>query len=451
MAKRRAAGEGMLRRRGKRWEARIVIGHAEDGKPIFHHISGKTQKEALAKLRQALDDYHDVELSEDSRITLKEWLERWMEEYMSVSIRESTLKGCKTYIKNYIVPHLGDRRIDKLTTHDIQQFYIMLREEGRLKEDEVKGFQLAAATVRRIHGVLRQAMQAATDLRMIPRNPIDGVKLPKIDNDAMKILNEDELKTFKEAIKEEPEWYDFFYTEITTGMRKGEICGLMWSDFDSKTGTLHVRRTLHRYEDGQLRTGETKTGAGKRKILLPRSTAQLLRERSKKSYSQWIFWNPIRPEEPVAPDSAYLAMKRILKKAGLPDIRFHDLRHPYVKHTTKIFSLRLKVFQAQPVPDALRKTRGAFLHLREGGNHNPFLRSCNRKLSSRSTPQSKMSLILYAISMRLSGYTSTLSMRRSVSSAVRPSELKTALAASCRLSCRACSSCFCFACANTTA
>ena len=113
--------------------------------------------------------------------------------------------------------------------------------------------------------------------------------------------------------------------------------------------------------------------------------------------------------------------------------------------------LRLKVFQAQPVPDALRKTRGAFLHLREGGSHNPFLRSCNRKLSSWSTPQSKMSLILYAISMRLSGYTSTLSIRRSVSSAVRPSELKTALAASCRLSCRACSSCFCFACANTTA
>ena len=212
-----------------------------------------------------------------------------------------------------------------------------------------------------------------------------------------------------------------------------------------------MRRTLHRYEDGQLRTGETKTGAGKRKILLPRTTAQLLRERKKKSYSQWIFWNPLRPEDPISPDSAYHAMKRILQTAGLPDIRFHDLRHPYVKHTTKIFSLRLKVFQAQPIPDALRKTRGAFLHLREGGNHNPFLRSCNKKLSSWSIPQSKMSLILYAISMRLSGYTSTLSMRSSVSAAVSPSELKTALAASCRLSFRACSSCFCFACANTTA
>ena len=332
MAKRRASGEGMLRRRGRRWEARIIIGHAEDGKPIFHHISGKTQKEALTKLRQALDDYRDVDLTEDSRISLKEWLERWLDEYMSVSVRESTRRGYENYIKNYIVPNLGDKRIDKLTTHEIQQFYVMLKEEGRLKEDAVKGYQLAAATVRRIHGVLRQAMQAAADLRIIPRNPVDGIQLPKLDNDKMKVLNAEELSIFKEAIKDEPEWYDFFYTEITTGLRKGEICGLMWSDFDMKTGTLNVRRTLHRYEDGKLRTGETKTGTGKRKILLPRSTAQLLRERSKKSYSQWIFWNPIRPEEPIAPDSAYHAMKRILQTAGLPDIRFHDLRHTFATH-----------------------------------------------------------------------------------------------------------------------
>lgn len=141
MAKRRASGEGMLRRRGRRWEARIIIGHAEDGKPIFHHISGKTQKEALTKLRQALDDYRDVDLTEDSRISLKEWLERWLDEYMSVSVRESTRRGYDNYIKNYIVPNLGDKRIDKLTTHEIQQFYVMLKEEGRLKEDAVKGYQ----------------------------------------------------------------------------------------------------------------------------------------------------------------------------------------------------------------------------------------------------------------------------------------------------------------------
>lgn len=209
---------------------------------------------------------------------------------------------------------------------------------------------------------------------------------------------------------------------------------------------LRINKSFQRIK-GQDVITSPKTEAGNRVIAIPAFLCEEIKDCLKMFYH-------IQPTDRIfqlSKSKLCSAMERGSNKAGVPRIRVHDLRHPYVKHTTKIFSLRLKVFQAQPVPDALRKTRGAFLHLREGGNHNPFLRPCNKKLSSWSIPQSKMSLILYAISMRLSGYTSTLSMRRSVSSAVNPSELKTALAASCRLSCRACSSCFCFACANTTA
>mgnify|MGYP000823435874 CR=1 FL=1 len=85
-------------------------------------------------------------------------------------------------------------------------------------------------------------------------------------------------------------------------------------------------------------TGETKTGKGRRTITLPPSTAQLLRERRKGSCSQWIFPNPLRPEDPVNPGRAYSRLKTLLKSAGLPGIRFHDLRHPYVKLTTKNFA-----------------------------------------------------------------------------------------------------------------
>ena len=136
---------------------------------------------------------------------------------------------------------------------------------------------------------------------------------------------------------------------------------------------------------------------------------------------------------------------------GLPHIRFHDLRHPYVKHTTKIFSLRLMDFQAQAYPDARRKTRGACQLLRVGQSRSPVRPLCNRKRFSCLPPQSKMSWILYAISMRLSGYTSTRSISSSASSVVSVSASKIALDASLRLSCRACSSCFFFACANTAA
>ena len=145
------------------------------------------------------------------------------------------------------------------------------------------------------------------------------------------------------------------------------------------------------------------------------------------------------------------AFPKFLESHGLRRMRFHDLRHPYVKHTTKIFSLRLMDFQAQAYPDARRKTRGA-CQLHQGGQSRiPVRPLCNRKRFSYLPPQSKMSWILYAISMRLSGYTSTRSINSSASSVVSVSASKIALDASLRLSCRTCSSCFCFACANTAA
>ena len=145
------------------------------------------------------------------------------------------------------------------------------------------------------------------------------------------------------------------------------------------------------------------------------------------------------------------AFPKFLEDHGLRRMRFHDLRHPYVKHTTKIFSLRLMDSQAQAYPDARRKTRGACQLHRGGQSRSPVRPLCNRKRFSCLPPQSKMSWILYAISMRLSGYTSTRSISSSASSVVSVSASKIALDASLRLSCRACSSCFCFACANTAA
>ncbi|MCI6759302.1 MAG: site-specific integrase [Clostridiales bacterium] len=452
MGKRRPSGDGMVRKRDDgRWEGRIVVGHKENGDPIFRHVYAKTQRALTEKLHQSIECYQDVELTEDSRMTLSEWLDRWLAEYKDGTIRPGTLESYRNYIENYIKPLLGGKQVSLITTQDVQRMYRRLKSGGRVREDAEGSKRLSDSTVRHIHTMLHGAMKAAVQAHIIPKNPTENATAPKSNYKPMQVLNEQELDTFLQAVQKDSVWRDFFYTELMTGLRRGEICALMWRDFDAKTGTLKICRTLHSKGQGVYALGDTKTSQGNRTIILPESVAALLRVRKKASISQWIFPQPTSPELPMNPGTAYRRLKTLLEEAGLPSIRFHDLRHPYVKHTTKIFSLRLKVFQAQPVPDALRKTRGAFLHLREGGNHNPFLRPCNKKLSSWSIPQSKMSLILYAISMRLSGYTSTLSMRRSVSSAVNPSELKTALAASCRLSCRACSSCFCFACANTTA
>ena len=166
-------------------------------------------------------------------------------------------------------------------------------------------------------------------------------------------------------------------------------------------------------------------------------------------YDGYVFVNELG--ERMRPNYLTEYFPKYIAKHGMPKMRFHDLRHPYVKHTTKIFSLRLMDFQAQAYPDARRKTRGACQLLRVGQSRSPVRPLCNRKQLSCLLPQSKMSWILYAISMRLSGYTSTRSISSSASSVVSVSASKIALDASMRLSCRACSSCFCFACANTAA
>ena len=452
MGIRRPSGDGMVRKRDDgRWEGRIVVGHKANGDPIFRHVYAKTQKALTEKLHQSIECYQDVELTEDSRMTLGEWLDRWLAEYKDGTIRPGTLEGYRNYIENYIKPQLGGKQVSLITTQDVQRMYRRLKSGGRVREDVDGSKRLSDSTVRHIHTMLHGAMKAAVQAHIIPKNPTENATVPKSNYKPMQVLNEQELDTFLQAVQKDDIWRDFFYTELMTGLRRGEICALMWRDFDAKAGTLGISRTLHSKGQGIYALGDTKTSQGNRTIILPESVAALLRARKKASISQWIFPQPTSPELPMNPGTAYRRLKTLLEEAGLPSIRFHDLRHPYVKHTTKIFSLRLMDFQAQACPDARRKTCGACQLLRVGQSRSPVRPLCNRKRFSCLPPQSKMSWILYAISMRLSGYTSTRSISSSASSVVSVSASKIALDAFLRLSCRACSSCFCFACANTAA
>ena len=135
-----------------------------------------------------------------------------------------------------------------------------------------------------------------------------------------------------QVIRQDEKWYDFFYTEITTGLRRGEICGLKWTDFDEATGRLKISRTIHNKKGGGLTWGSTKTDKGTRNILLPPSTAEVLRNRKQKMQGEWIFPNIYKPDEPMHPDYAYHRLKTLLRQAELPLIRFHDLRHTFATH-----------------------------------------------------------------------------------------------------------------------
>ncbi len=333
MAKRRPSGDGMVRKRDDgRWEGRIVVGHKNNGEPIYKYVLAKTQAELVQKLHDKIEMYRDANLSEDCNMTLSEWLDRWLYEYVAITIRSSTLNGYEMMVKNQIKPYLGNRPLSALTTNEIQKFYNTIKRQGRVHTDRTHGKELADSMVRKIHLILHESLDMAVQQRLIVSNPTNGTTIPKNNYKEKQILNDEQLNRFMEVIKNDEKWYDFFYTELTTGLRKGEICGLKWEDFDESSGKLKIKRSVGRLKNGVLPIGDTKTETGTREILLPPSTVELLNTRKENAVGDWMFPNFCKPEEPLNPQSAYTHLKVLLKKAGLPLIRFHDLRHTFATH-----------------------------------------------------------------------------------------------------------------------
>ena len=386
---------------------------------------------------------------------LLDWLEMTKK-----NVEETTYGAYAMGIKNKIIPYFEEHHpglaLCEVTPKHIQDYYTY--------ELTVRG--VSANTVIHRHANIRKALQHAFKLGLIDSNPADRIERPKKEKFVGSFYEEDELNHLFEVVRGDPIELGVILGAFY-GLRRSEAVGLKWDAIDFKKKTITIRHTVTQATiDGKskiIQKDRTKTKASYRSLpLVPpfeellhrlKAEQELNRKLCGKSYcrkfADYIYVNEIG--ELVKPGYITQHFPLILQKNGMRKIRFHDLRHPYVKHTTKIFSLRLMDFQAQAYPDARRKTRGACQLLRVGQSRSPVRPLYNRKRFSCLPPQSKMSWILYAISMRLSGYTSTRSISISASSVVSASASKIALDASFRLSCRACSSCFCFACANTAA
>lgn len=209
MAKRRPSGDGMVRKREDgRWEGRIVVGHKDNGDSIFRYVYADTQKELTARLRKCITAYQGVDLTEQSRLTLSEWLDQWLVSKEGM-VRPGTLNGYRGYIENHIRPCLGEKRIGQLKAADIQRFYDMLSRK------------LASGTVRRIHTTLHGILKAAAQARLIPRNPVEEVTPPKFSYQEKKVLTAEQVDRLLEFIQKDTLWHDLFYTELTTGPAEG--------------------------------------------------------------------------------------------------------------------------------------------------------------------------------------------------------------------------------------
>ena len=427
----------------------MVIGYDDKGLPKTKNVLAKTKSECVEKLKtlkDALAPPAPPRIKAD--MPFGDWMEHWYETHSRPAARPGTRRIYEGYLRLYIRPGLGHIPLNRLTAKDMQQFFVWLKTEGRADQSDGET-GLADSQLRNIHSLCRRALEQAVSENLIPRNPASGCKLPPARKGEMNVLSRESMQKLLIQAKEE-KYYELFLLEFATGLRLGELTALQWEELNLTTGELRISKQAV-VIGSELVITEPKTKAAVRTLLLPPKVLEVFREYRKRNVSRWLFPSPKKEDSPLLPSVVRQRLHRLLDHAGCERVRFHDLRHPYVKHTTKIFSLRLMDSQAQAYPDARRKTRGACQLLRVGQSRSPVRPLCNRKRFSCLPPQSKMSWILYAISMRLSGYTSTRSISSSASSVVSVSASKIALDASLRLSCRACSSCFFFACANTAA
>ena len=184
MAKRRANGEGNLRKRKDgRWEGRYTAGRdPETGRAIYNNVLGKTQAEAKAKLKQAIELAKGLDAAKAGRYTVGQWMEVWFEHYAKVKVRPSSHQTYRGYIDNHIKPNIGKIPLEKLTSLELQKFYKRLLEKGRVNriESRKQSKGLSAKTVRNIHQIISSAMKLAQEQKLIASNPAEGCALPRL-------------------------------------------------------------------------------------------------------------------------------------------------------------------------------------------------------------------------------------------------------------------------------
>ena len=324
--KRNASGNGSIRQRPDgTWEARCYI----NGKRTSFYAP--RQNDVLKKMREAMKQQDDGLIFEPTRVSLSQWFDIWLEEYVRPSNKPLTHSTYKSSIESRIKPYLGKIKLTALNSTQIQSFYNSLfRTEN-----------LAPKTIKNMHGILHKALQQAVKLRYIGFNPCDSCTLPRIEKNEIKPLTEKEIELFLQEIENGEPLKDLFTVALFTGMREGEICGLSWKDIDFKLGTITVRQQLckEKKKGGDFYIATTKNSKARTLTVAPFVLDILLRikkEQLKNNVlvgADWqnkfdlVFTNELGKH--IVPQTANKRFKRIARKIGRADARFHDLRHTY--------------------------------------------------------------------------------------------------------------------------
>lgn len=337
MPKRRARGEGSLRKRSDgRWEGRYTAGRDDEtGRLIYKNVLARTQAECKAKLREAMrSTAQEVgpavsapkEPASTNQMTVGEWLQTWYELYSKPNLRETTQENYGNFIRYHLIPHIGDMPLDKLTGLRLQKLYQELRTSGKVRQNE-QSPGLSPKTVRGIHMVLHTALEQAVKEGLIKKNPTNDCNPPRVIKKEMKVIKPEQIGAYLQAAANR-NVLPMFYLELTSGLRRGELLALLWSDLDIEKSMISVDKSVLGRQ-GELKVNAPKTRHSVRTVVVPKQTVDLLiQEHNLHPNNPYMFPSPVTGTM-YHPDAVTRIHRKLLKDAGIEYVRFHDLRHTF--------------------------------------------------------------------------------------------------------------------------
>ena len=323
---------GHTYQRGRTWSYVVDTDPGPDGRRRQTTKGGfPSEREARRALNKVLVALAENSFTEPSRETLRAFIERWLPS-VKARVRPSTWAQYATLAQKHIVPGLGDGPIQKLTPDGINAFYAGLLEQGRLHG---RG-GLSPRTVGHIHGVLRNALNDAVKWRVIGRNPALEASPPRKQQQPLVTWAAPEARDFLAHVRGD-RLFAAYALALTTGMRRGELLGLAWRDVELEAGWLHVRQTLVSV-NYRVQFSTPKTQAGRRSIAIDPGTVEILREHRLRQLKERheLGLGAAQPDDlvfagiggqPLNPSLFTDGFDRRVKTAGVPRIRFHDVRH----------------------------------------------------------------------------------------------------------------------------
>jgi integrase len=339
LTKKRGNNEGtIVKRADGRWMASMTLGRdPQSGKVKRASFYGTTRAAVATKLATALRDHHQGVFTPPQRLTVGHWLQIWLDDYKRPTVRPKTYESYASQLRLHLVPALGHVPLAELRPHQVQHFYNTL------------ATQVSARTVRYNHSLLHDALSLAAKHQKVARDVTMLCTAPRLQTVERPTLTVPSVTTrlFPALVGERLQ--AAIVLACCTGMRRGELVGLRWADVDLPQARLQVRQTAVRLAragapgDGGRKTHivfqDPKTPKSRRPLPLPALCVQALRAHRARQAQERLLWGGTYPDgelvfsqengQPLEGKTLNRVLTRVLRRAGLPHVRLHDLRHTF--------------------------------------------------------------------------------------------------------------------------